>query len=228
MKKVWIILLFVPTIGMGQNKDNDGKPIEVGIKFTASLPVIGAQVYQYSPMIVNLYDSTGRRLESVALPAGPEGWKVADFSGQYPPGKYTLSYYSPGGDYAFQEQYFIGDSTFQGFSFKYDCGVYSYTRGAPLLTYHFTNYFIWPVCNSGIPVTDTSATIIVVVATPDGSPVRLADGSTATKYLFGANPGNLRESFLRYANGTLYRYNVYEFGVKRYKFITNKWVEVPY
>jgi hypothetical protein len=230
-----LLLFTVQALGQGAlQKGNDGKPIEAGLRFSTTDSVSGAQFFKppVNAWTIRLYDSTGQVLDTaVSLPTAA-GWGGVRFSKVYPPGKYTVSYYSASGDYTYTPNYFQADSAWIGLATPKNAGVYTYGSGYPTSAYLGTSYEIWPVINpSPVIITpDTSKVVaVVVVVGPDGSPVRLPDGTTAVKMLLGYDPpGKLLEQFQRYVSGVMYLYTIYEHGATRRKRVNGAWVAAPY
>jgi Domain of unknown function (DUF4082) len=236
MKKILFAAALILTIaahGQTPLKANDGKAIEAGMVVTLTDSISGAQFYKppVNKWVINIYDSVGNLLDSTVSDTTYNGWVAVSFAHTYPAGKYTISYYSASGDYSYTPNYFLADSAWIGYKVSKGGGVYKYGRGLPTSSYNNNCYQIWPVLN---PVSfsftpDTMMTALIVVVNPDGSPVRLPDGTTATKLLLGFDPpGPMLETFLRYSGGVMYRYTLYKYGTKREKRVGNTWVDAPY
>ena len=133
---------------------------------------------------------------------------------------------------AYTLNYFNADSIWSGYKAARSAGVFKYGRGRPTQTFKNTNYEIWPVVNPVSFVNTTDTTLIsalVVVVNPDGSPVRLPDGTSAAKLLLGYDPpGPVLEQFLRYVNGVMYRYTIRPCGTTREKRVNKVWIIAPY
>lgn len=143
-----LLFLLFPLVSFGQTIVNDGKPIEVSTRFTAPISgsVNGVKFFKGSDAgtyVVSLWDATGKKLNSNTI-TGSSGWVTVPITSTpiLPGVTYSVSYYSPNGNYAAKSSYFTTpvttDVTETG-------GYYLYSAGFPINQYLKSYYYIDPV-----------------------------------------------------------------------------------
>ena len=229
------IFIFLWLGAFGQQKANDGKPIECGLQFRSTDSVVGASFYKPPPnqWVIKLYDSIGNILDSSISPISNAGFGGALFKKSYPPGPYTLSYYSASGDYTYIPNTYVTDTKFVAYTTKAGAGVYRYGMGIPFISYQNTSYFIKPVLKSvskvNVSLSDLGNTFVLILP-PDGGPVRFPDSTTLRKAIFGFDPPGpiLDIIYPKDAFGVVYRITLYTWGNKREYKVNGIWTETPY
>jgi len=152
---------FIDNNGFCYVEDTTDDPVELGVKFTTSEPVVigGIRAYRVDPGQVTgtLWTVGGEKLASGTF-AGSEthSWQDLTFDSPVaivPNETYVASYYSPDTTYAFEWDYFTDKATVSGpltakASVEGDRnGVYCYgtSCGVPEESFRGTNYWVTPV-----------------------------------------------------------------------------------
>jgi hypothetical protein len=133
--------------------DNDGLPVELGVRFSVSTPgsIVAIRYYKSransGPHTGALWTANGHKLASVTFRhESTRGWQVAQLAKAVPliPGvAYVASYHTTTGHYARQQWAFargavIGNKTIRG-----TAGTYRYGRsGFPTRTWHRSAYYV--------------------------------------------------------------------------------------
>lgn len=158
---VSLLMVFVSLFVQAQTISNDGKAIEAGTRFTvgANGLISGVRFYKGSDAntyVLRLWDGTGKALASTTATSTTTGYITANFStpiNVVSGNTYTVSYYSPGGNYAANSTYF---TTYVPSGFlNYVGGFYLYGAGYPINKYQSSFYYIDPVYTANSVVKDT-------------------------------------------------------------------------
>lgn len=141
----------IPTIPA----DNDSNAVELGVRFTSDIAglVTGIRFYKgltnIGPHTGSLWTSDGQLLGTVLfIGETPDGWQEALFANPIAitaNTTYVVSYYTPSGNYALDENYFIFPiDNAPLHAPAIDNGVYQYGLGGtfPSSTYNASNYWV--------------------------------------------------------------------------------------
>ncbi|NUT51178.1 MAG: DUF4082 domain-containing protein [Saccharothrix sp.] len=135
-------------------QDVDRLPVEVGMRFTVDRPgrltsLSFARGAYRGAVTARVWGPGGVLLHEQAVP--PTTWDTghADFTTPVPvqPGaEYVVSYYTPEGGYAVDEDFFIGTQYRAPYVVPVDAGVYHYGVGGgfPTETWNHGNYHVYP------------------------------------------------------------------------------------
>ena len=170
---------------------NDGKQLEVGVKFTSSVAgsITGIEFYRATgdtgPDIAQLWSSTGTLLASGTFSnTSASGWQTVTFSSPVAitaGTTYVASYHSTGA-YADTTNYFTTAHTNGSLTAPASAGVYAYggtsTSGIfPTKTYQANNYWVDVVFNNGganlPPVANADSGFV----TPENTPLTITTSS---------------------------------------------------
>ena len=175
---------------------NDGKQVEVGVKFTSSVAgsITGIEFYRAAgdtgPDIAQLWSSTGTLLASGTFSnTSASGWQTVTFSSPVAitaGTTYVASYHSTGA-YAATSNYFTSahtngsltalSSTASGGNGVYAYGGTSTTGLLPTNSYQASNYFVDVVFNSGAANLPPVANADSGFVTPENAPLTIATSS---------------------------------------------------
>jgi hypothetical protein len=168
--------VFKPTDAPANGPLNDGRALQLGMKFRSSVNgfVTGVRFYKAignnGTHIGQLYSNTGTLLAQVTfINETASGWQQMDFPTAVPINAnttYTISYHSSNGTYSGQELGFsqaIVNSPLTGLQNGTDGanGVYRYTNvpARPTTGYRSSNYYVDAVFNTSIPGANTAVAL---------------------------------------------------------------------
>lgn len=191
-----------------------GNPVTLGMKFTVkqSGTITGIRYYRDFPGMVSgqLWSNNGTLLASVQFGDNTAGWKSQTFPAPVavePGAEYIVSYFSSGGGYFFEPNYF--PQSFQYFEATGSVYAYASSFSFPDYSYLNSNYFVEPIFSLAVTPPAPGTTIvrdtIKVVVTKDtcsfdfgkdplqltlmlpeeGGAFMLPDSVTAYRALFG-------------------------------------------
>ncbi len=206
------------TVPNGNVNENDGQPLELGVKLRSDLPgfVTGLRFYKSpsssGPHVGHLWASDGTLLATAPFTnLGASGWQEVAV---VPPvaisadTTYVASYHSPG-YYAFSENFFTAALVAPPLRFLADGedgpnGVYRYgAAGFPAQTYHASNYWVDVVFDE-TAAADTDAPGVASLSPPDGVTNAAVGTSVAAVFDEPIDPATVAGSFeLRDAGGSL-------------------------
>lgn len=190
---------------------SDGKPVELGMKFTATdtLVVSGARIYKgpsNSSFQVKLYKGSTLVASNISYSNVVAGWVSIFFdkSVRVDPGSvYTIAYYSYGGTYAASTNFFTSSKIYGSITVPIGAGTYFYGSGFPSSSYQNSNYYVEPVYTKYVNTTgmkvihdtlylDKSPNYFFFLSDSGGVARGELDNQTAYRSIFGSAPPHIR------------------------------------
>lgn len=177
--------------------NNDGQPIELGMRFFSSEAgfITGVRFYK-SPSntggnIGSLWTAEGQQLASLTFTnETASGWQEATFGAPVAitaNTPYIISYYSPSGYYAITDDYFTVDEFYGSLTAPADApgapnGVYRYGAGGgfPDQTFAASNYWVDVVFETEVDPDTIPPTVTTTTPADGATNVAIADNITAT------------------------------------------------